>query len=340
MKKKELENRQLNIGIEILRFLLCFWIVIIHCSNVKKAHQSFLSKKFHVPTFIFLSFYFSFQAFRKREITKIISRFQRLLIPYVLWPSIILIINNFLHFFFSFGQFSKKLTMNDMYVQILVGSRFHGVFWFQFNLLFLSLSFTIISFIFKEKNLEILKLLGIIAFYLHISQINYKFLFNYEKYIKGSLGGLIELLPIAVIGCIFSSVNLLLKIKNFSYNSKLIMLFIICVLFKYKIFTILNGCIYSNVPLNLFASTILFIFFGSLSFNKLKKKNIIIIYATKFTGGIYYTHTIFRSYLTKYSIFFHKRTYLSSTFIYIICYYFCFIGNKLFEYSKLKYLFI
>ena len=102
---KEKEKRNINLGIQILRFLLCLWVLIIHCSYIENRHKKYFGKGFHVPTFILLSFYFFYNNINRRNIPKIILRFQRLLIPYILWPIIILLVNNFLISFFSVGQF-------------------------------------------------------------------------------------------------------------------------------------------------------------------------------------------------------------------------------------------
>ena len=137
--KNNVENKKINLGIEILRSLLCLWIVIVHQSIIKKKHIKYLKRHFHVPTFIFLSFIFFYPSLYARVINKILSRFQRLLIPYIFWPLLILIVNNFLFFFFSFSQFSRLLTLKDIYIQIIIGSKYHEIFWFQFNLIFSSL---------------------------------------------------------------------------------------------------------------------------------------------------------------------------------------------------------
>ena len=87
-------NKIHNLGLDILRMILCFWIILLHCSNVKKEHIYFLyGRPIHVPTFVFISFYFFYKNLSSRDISKIILRFQRLLIPYIIWPLIILIIN-------------------------------------------------------------------------------------------------------------------------------------------------------------------------------------------------------------------------------------------------------
>lgn len=142
MKKKTIiEPKNKNLGIELLRFILCLWIVIIHCSKVEKKHQKYFFKGFHVPTFFMLSFYFYYPILYLKKIDKITSRFQRLYFPYLLWPIFILILNNCMIKLTSLGQYQKKLLLKDYYIQILTGSRYHRVFWFQFIIIFLFLIF-------------------------------------------------------------------------------------------------------------------------------------------------------------------------------------------------------
>lgn len=329
-------NKKLNVGIELLRFILCLWIVIIHCSNIKSKHWKYLKRGFHVPTFILISFYFYYPILQKREKIKITMRFQRLLFPYILWPIIIFILNNL----FSIRAVSiggpRKLSVYDIYIQILTGTNYHTIFWFQFNLIFLSLCMTIISFILKKNFLIAFELLGILSLYLHFSGINYKLFISFNIRYKMSLGSLIELFPIAIIGSIYSSINLLLKIKNIRLHFYLILFSLIHIFFKYDLFMNFNGCIYPNVLLNLVSSSILFILFGSFNDDKFK----IIEYFSKFTGGIYYIHPIIRNCLGKYFLFIRKKSYFSSYFIYIINYIFCYIGSKIFKNNILKYLFI
>ena len=340
---KENEKRNINLGIQILRFLLCLWILIIHCSYIENRHKKYFDKGFHVPTFILLSFYFFYNNISRRNIPKIILRFQRLLIPYILWPIIILLVNNFLISLFSVGQFRLPLKKKDLFIQLLIGLRYHPIFYYQFNLLFLSLLFTILSFIFRLNLLKILIYLGLLSFYLHISTLNYNYFIYYQRSFQISLGTIVELLPIAVIGSALASKNMLSKMENISLYFKLILIFIIFILFEYDIFTSLKGFFFHNVLLNILASNVLFTFFGSLSFEKIKKFKIIIsiiMNFTNFTGGIYYIHPIFRDYLSKYSLFYKKRNYSTSFSIYIMCYIFCFTGSTIFNNYRLKYLFI
>ena len=156
------------------------------------------------------------------------------------------------------------------------------------------------------------------------------------------MGSIIELIPISVIGCIFSVKKILSKVKQIPKYFHFSLLYIIFILFKYDIFMGVPEFRFSNILLFSSASTSLFLFFGSLSFEKVKSKKVILIIKniTNYTGGIYYTHPLFLGYLIKISFFFYERNYLSALTIYIMCYFFCFFGNKLFKSSKMKYLFI
>ena len=333
------KNKKIYNGIELLRFLFCLWIVIIHCSDIKIRHKKYLERGFHVPTFFVISFYFFYPQLRDRIITKIITRFERLLYPYILWPIIILILNNVLLTFFKIGEFDTKISLHDFYIQIILGARYHVIFWFQFNIIFISLILSIISFICKDNTIEVIEFLSVICLYLHFSRINYNIFISFKKIYQITLGCLIELSPLAIIGCLLSSINLLVKIQIYSHLYYFILFLLIIFLFKYNIFIFYSGFMYPNIFLNIFASITLFICFGSLNIKQIIIAKLI-VFTTKFTGGIYCIHSIFRCYFQKYLPLFYDKSYYCSFLIYIICYITCYIGTKLFQNYKLKYLFI
>ena len=169
--------------------------------------------------------------------------------------------------------------------------------------------------------------------YLHFSGISYIFFLN--NTFRLSLGTLLELMPLATIGCIYSSKSVLLVIKNLSFHYCFIFFYLVYFLFKFDIVILSVGFRYPNIILNILGSTALLLSFCSISFNN-ELINVIINNITKFTGGIYCIHMIIRDYLQKYVSFFAKRTYFSSSLIYIICFWTCFLFNKLFKNYKLK----
>ena len=173
--------------------------------------------------------------------------------------------------------------------------------------------------------------------------MNHIYFYSFNPCFSINIGSIIELLPIAVLGLILGSQNLLYQIKQRPFIFYFLMSFAIYILFKYNIFIYQPGLRYPNILLNSFASIILFITFGSLSFKNIANSGLIkIIYnTTKFTGGIYYLHPRIRRILQKLSkYFYNRRTYFNSFLIYITCYFVCFIGTKIFRNSRLKYLFI
>ena len=83
-----------NLGIEILRMIFSFFIVIIHCSKVKNKflYMLLFDKAFHVSSFFLISFYFYYNIILTRNIIKIKLRFLRILVPYVIWSILFYII--------------------------------------------------------------------------------------------------------------------------------------------------------------------------------------------------------------------------------------------------------
>ena len=261
-----------NLGIEILRMILAFWVLIFHCYNKSQRLRKIIDKRlFHVPTFMFISFYYFYPLLSSRNINKIINRYERLFIPYIIWP-IILFIFNYLISFFGFNLLKKNLLLKDFYIQVLIGTRYYVGFWFLFNLIFITFLFTIIYFIFTKNFLLILQIMSFIFIYLSFSKI---FLLNQKNisYININLGAIREMLPIAVTNISFSSINLISKIKNYKKRIIFFSIIIIYILFKYDIFIKYKGFRYPEILLNNFSAIFLFIFFSLIPLEKIINKN-------------------------------------------------------------------
>ena len=225
-------------------------------------------------------------------------------------------------------------------IQYIFGRQINIIFWFQFNLIFITLIFSIISFIFKKRFLYILIILIIIAYILQYSLINYYFCIKYNNLNFRNIGTIVEILPFAVTGVLLSSLNIinLIRIKNNIYYLYLIILYFIL---KYNnIFFNIPGIIYPGIKLNIGAICI-FLSFSCIQFDKVKNKNIIkfIECITNYTGGIYYLHKILINYLRYKLIIIKNGKFLGSIIIYLLNYIICFIGSKLFHNNKIIYLF-
>ena len=343
INERNIQN--IDLGIDTLRVLLCLWVVFIHCVQIDKDH--FLIKRgIHVPSFFLLSFYLYYKSLSKRNINKIVHRFERILIPYVGWALIIYIFNNLFIISLGIGIYRCKLRIKEVFLQILTGSIYYTIFWFQFNLIFISLFLTIFSFFLKKYFLLSLYYFGIIGYYMHISNINHKIINRYcSNNCKGSFGPIIELFPLASFGCIVSSFNLLSKLRQYSSSALLFLFFLLYILLKYQIFITHIGFRAStkNILFNIFVCPVLLLSFSCLKIENIKyfKINQITYIITRYTGGIYYIHIIIREVLKILSNSYRqKQTFFGGFIIYIISYANCFIGNKIFKNNKLKYLFI
>ena len=92
---------------------------------------------------------------------------------------------------------------------------------------------------------------------------------------------------------------------------------------------------YPNVLLNIFSSSFLLTSFGSLNIRNSKVSTYIIQFIAKFTGGIYYIHPV----IVRFVLFYleKKNSCFRSIFTYINCYLICFIANKIFMKTEIKY---
>lgn len=280
-------------------------------------------------TFLIISFYFSYNSLTSRNIQLKKQKIIRLVIPYIIWPLIFFGINNLIEYKYSKNNINFKLLYN----QLIIGNGIHSVFWFQFNLIFLYIFYTIIILLSPKHYLFYLFFNGILC-YLFIIKY-YDIFFQKFKYIVSFST---RPIPFSFLytfsGFLLYYINIIDKINN--HVKKIIILFFIAIIFK-KLFINISLSIFNNILL----SSCLFIIFFFLPFEKINNDKIIYIIKiiTNYTGGIYYLHTKIRDILVN---FFIKKKYLTlfQCFInYLICYFICFFCSKIFRNYYLKYMF-
>ena len=155
MKQKEIKNykiefnineikkrNRINLGIEILRMILCFWVLTFHCAgNKNKKNYKILNTYYHVPTFMIISFYLTNKLFSIPDIIKIKQRIARLLFSYLMIPLInLLTLILFFHYKISFKIFFNKILI-DLLLQYITGYRIYVLLWFIQMLIFLTIFF-------------------------------------------------------------------------------------------------------------------------------------------------------------------------------------------------------
>ena len=208
MKIKSFKN--INIGLAILRIYLSFLVVNAHCfipsDTIKKlVIIKFIRNSFPVPIFYILSFYFCYKLFISKNIKKIKIRFQRLLIPYFIWPIIVWSLRNFLSLLFiKIG----KLSLKELILQILTGHIFVPVLWFQYNLIFITLLTVIIHLLFNENMIWFILInIQIFGIFFTYSNYNFQFFSENDNNIMYTFGRFFEIIPYCITGYILASFN-------------------------------------------------------------------------------------------------------------------------------------
>ena len=327
-------NQIMNLGIEILRMILCFWVISFHYAGVKNVSKyKILKTFFHVPTFMIISFYFNYKALISNDIIKYKNRMERLLIPYLIWPIIFMIISKF-----SFNYLKIKQIIILLLHQYLTGFKVMGSLWFVGILIFFGILFRIISCLFRKRALLILQIFSIISYFIQYKEINYKIFFKYSIDLRSG-SWVVDMMPIAVTGLTLRKRDIFKNLSNDKIKSIFFSIITLFFIYNYNVFGQFRGFLYSGIKQNI-AGICLFISFSLIQFNQIKYRIIIdfIKTITKYTGGIYYLQEICYYILRKFKYL--KKNYFTMCFmIYIFGYLICAIFTKLFRSNKFKYLF-
>ena len=270
------EKRKYNIFLAILRFYLSFNVINTHYLRtppilMNKYIIRIIRNTMHVPIFFLMSFYFSHKLFLSKNIEKIKKRFERLLIPYLVWPIIIWILSNFFYYTFNLNF---KISFNDLKIQLMTGHCFMTVLWFHYNLIFATLLIIIINFLPFNYSISIMLNLCMFAFFFQYSNLNYNIFSKYGYYKQYSFGRFSEIIPYCIIGFIIPSLNLLIILRRYRIYSIVFLLMILLFSLKYKVFIFINGFMYQGIELVL-KSSLVFLIVLLMPYEKITNKYII-----------------------------------------------------------------
>ena len=280
---QKLCEQKINLGIEILRMILCFWVLSFHCLDNTKINYFlyYITKRkmYHVPCFCFISFYFSYNVYFSGNNIKFKKRIERLLIPYIFWPFIFFVIDN------AFGI--RRISLHDLKLQIIYGRQISVSLWYIFTLLFITIIFFIISKLFQHYFLFIIEIISIIIYIMQYS--NYYYIFDgYKINAKLTVISTLNLFPLSSIGLIFSTFNLIKYLKTYRKHTLFFSYLILYFLLRYNIFVDLGG--FKGI-LFLFSSSCLFVCFFLLPLDNTNQfYQRIIKRITSYTNGIYCLH--------------------------------------------------
>lgn len=338
--KSIMNKKDYNLGIQILRVILSFMVVMDHFYNRNKLKKITYYLYYHIPTFFLISFFFSYNLLLSFNVQKIKLRIERLAIPYIVWSFIGFLLRNI--YFYAFNKKSDH-DFKTLVKHFITGHILNIVLWYLVILMLTTFVFIIIIFLFKNKYLSIFYILTIIAYISQYSGFNF---YIHRKYLDHhaylTFGRFAEAFPNAVTGFTLASFKIIEKLKKYRLKSIFYSLIILIMISKYCVFTDIKTFKYGNIRLNI-AACCIFIFFSLLHVKNLEKKKLLnfIRQITSYTGGIYYMHYLVGNSLTFQRIFKSlKGTILLCIIIYVSCYNICHFSLKIFGKTKFKYIFI
>ena len=336
------EKRKYNIFLAILRPYLAFIVINAHFLQTPHALMNkyilrFIKNNMPVPIFFLMSFYFSHKLFLSKNIEKIKKRFERLLIPYIFWPIIIWILNNFLYYAF---KLNFKFSFNDLKIQLMTAHCFMPVLWFHYNLIFATVLIIIIIFLSSNYLESIMLNLCIFAFYFQYSNLNYDIFSKYGFYKQYTFGRFSEIMPYCIIGFIAPSLNILITLRKYRIYSIYFLLMTFLFLLKYQVFKYINGFHYQGIELFV-KSSLVFLIGLLMPYEKITNKYVINIIkiVTSYTSGIYFLHTNVEMFMEKPIKLIKNGTLSGNIIIYIISYFISLIGAKITGNNKFSCLF-
>ena len=336
-------TKPFNYGLGILKSLLAFSVVIVHNFNPRTTRNEFIlfitkNRKFHVPSFFIMSFYFISNKLLALNINFLISRLSRLFIPYILWPIIVWNINHILN-----AKYHTHFpdTYNILKLQLLWGSRYMFQFWFQWNIIAITLLFFIIILIFRSHSLFFFVLLLILSYISQYSGYYMKYIYlKYPDYNRCTISRIFEMIPFGVTGLIFGYYKILNNFKSRRIKVLIISLVAFTAIQNYNIFANINGLTYYGINLNILSLCIIFIF-ALFPGDKIKNKYLLkfLILLSNNSSGVYYLHLTIHQYFRFYIDEIKKSTFFGVIINYLICYIICYFGLLIFGNTPLKYLF-
>ena len=207
--------------------------ILFHCINHSDniALNFILKKKFHVPCFFFISFYYVFPIIREKNSFKMKLRLERLFVPYIIWPGFIWSLNNLLYIFFNKNRFGRILSLNELKLQLITGRIFVIQLWYLFNLLFFTIFFFIFSFLRKNIFIVGIILIGIICYIIQYLDNDYILFQEYKDSISHSVGHFLISFPIAVSAFITNKISTIHYLELHRYKSLIFISIIILFIF-------------------------------------------------------------------------------------------------------------
>lgn len=338
-------KKDYNIGLAILRTIMCFMVVLCHCwdaPNVQGVMKIIsLTRGYAVSVFMLMSFILVQQTLVEHKKSKLIARFERLLIPQFGWAIIYWGVYSFIDMIFDT---QLEHGIKDLIWQMFLGHspQLNATMWYQVDLIYLTLLFLAVILIFQKNYETVLMILGFLALAAQYSGINLIF-DNLRFELKYPLGRFAEMLPIAVGGFVISSHKILEKLKSHTWIVIISSIAIIGVEELHGLLPSAPGYGYSGIRMIAVAASFVALFYV-IPFDRLNDRMKKLLQTiTKYTMGIYCMHRLVSTLLSiaiiHWDIAVSVNSFNMCILIYILCFVLSWIGSMLLGKTKLNALF-
>lgn len=222
------KNINRNIGLDTLRVIMCFGVILVHFWAPSQSGNSFSDfciiqiQQLAVPVFMMISFI----VLSKEDVgfisdnPNLKKRITRLLIPIIFWAVAYYFVLFIAEYFVEKDYDFSYLTFC---YQIFVGHEYNKPMWFQNVLLYLTL---IIFFVYKgNKHLQypIAILCIAIPFTLQYTDYNHRLFDLVSDHLSIPLGRFVNMLPYAFAGILAMQLNILSSFKQHKFISLLLL---------------------------------------------------------------------------------------------------------------------
>lgn len=342
-KDERNDKKAFNYGLALLKCYLVFLVEIIHNFNRNSTNNKIILKiaagLIHpVPPFFIISFYFMSDNLLSANLKIFLKRLKRLLIPYIIWPIIVLFFDSMINIKYN-GKF--EFSFEILILQILFGHKYMTQFWFQWNLIITTILFKSIIAIFREKTFFIFYLVFLFSYLSQYSGYINKIIFQmFPDYNRYTFARLFGMLPLGVTGFTLGFYKIIDYLKKHTIQSLFFSYLIYYFIINYKVFVNLPIDNYYGISLNIKACCIIFIFSlfpSQIIKNKYIKRFLAAI--TNYSAGVYYLHISIHKFFSDFFNDIKNGTFLGIIINYLICYFICFFGILIFGKTSIKYLF-
>lgn len=276
---KEAELKEYNTGISILKLALSFGVVLCHFYYAEGI-LGFLMI-IAVPSFMFISFYLTYQLLGQKDSRKFLKRVERLLIPHLFWGV----------YYIRMSSAQNRLLFRELKWQILAGSTLNSSQWFLVNQIFITCILygilKILGKLVKEK--RVLGFILLLCIILQYSGLNYAVCSRFPEEAAAAYGRICEMFPMACLGILYA----ICRNKHFVWKYRFVFygIFVLSFLLSYRFYLYVpNGFMYQGIPV-MVASTALCVAFVELpGVNSLI--GTFINQLSKYTLGIYCVHIL------------------------------------------------